>query len=640
MAVKAPVVTHTELQLPIHGPEHSAPPVPAVSAEPEANNQSESRPAFQIEEHPIDDVRPIKVGVIGAGLSGITAGILLPAKLPGLDLRIYDKNADLGGTWFENTYPGVRCDIPAHVYQSNFEPNTKWTEEFAQGHEIREYWQGVARKYDVYQYVRAQHKVERAEWVGERGKWRVTVRELREDKLYEEELDILLNAIGHFNVWKLPDYPGIDTFKGPLFHSSNWNHDVDLTGKRVALIGNGASGLQVLPSIQPIASHVDHYARNRTWIADSFGSVGVRRLEPNIIPQEQIDSFNDPDTYLAYRKSVEQGYFSRFGAIFRNSPLNANLRETWSRLMLSRIKEKPDLADKIIPEFPPNCRRPTPGPGYLEALTKPNVEYIQTHISHFTETSIVTKDGTARPVDIVICSTGANVDHSPPFPIIANGLDLRTAWKHDGHFGFPYNYLGVATPGFPNLLWIGGPNATGHGGSVPNSIENQIVYIAKMIRKFRAQGIKAFAPSKAATDDFLAYSDAFFPRTVWTENCSSWYNGGRPGARIHGLFPASAASLNYIRRDPRWEDFEYEYVSPSGNRFAWVGNGWTRREVQEAEDLTPHLKKPQDIDLRTYLETRLDDIMQDIQSPTVYSTLSISVDELQAKGGIPRLRYA
>ncbi|KAL4796343.1 hypothetical protein BDV19DRAFT_388479 [Aspergillus venezuelensis] len=615
--VKSAVITQTELPLPLQTP----PTEPQVSlpqtqiplaTEPQPKfelgykNNNVSRPAFQIEEHPIDQVRPIKVGVIGGGLSGITAGVLLPAKLPGLDLRIYDKNADLGGTWFENTYPGVRCDIPAHVYQSNFSPNTKWTEEFAQGAEIRDYWQSVAKKYDVYKYVRAQHKVKRAEWIGEKGKWRVSVRDLKSDTVYEEELDVLLNAIGHFNAWKLPEYPGIETFKGPLFHSSNWDHGVDISGKRVALIGNGASGLQVLPSIQPIAERVDHYARNRTWIADSFGTVGVRRLEPNYIPQEQIDSFDDEDTYLAYRKSVESGYFSRFGAIFKDSPINANLREQWTELMLQRVKGKPELAEKIIPEFPPNCRRPTPGPGYLEALTKPNVEYIQTHISHFTPSSIVTKDGIERQVDIVICSTGANVDHAPPFPIIANGLNLQSAWKHDGYFGFPYNYLGVATPGFPNLLWIGGPNATGHGGSVPNSIENQIVYIAKIIRKVRAQGIKSFAPSKAATDDFIEYADNFFPRTVWTENCSSWYNGGRPGARIHGLFPGSAASLNYIRRDPRWEDFKWEYNSESGNRFAWFGNGWTTREKTEGADLTGHLRRPGDIDLRTYLESWVD----------------------------------
>ncbi|KAK1148848.1 hypothetical protein N8T08_008733 [Aspergillus melleus] len=608
-AVKGPVVATTTLPL-SHGNTAAFSPR-IVEPTPTTKPTPQSRPAFEIEEHPIDQVRPIKVGVIGAGLAGVNAGILLPAKLPGLDLRIYDKNADVGGTWFENTYPGVRCDIPAHVYQSGFSPNTHWTEEFAQGAEIRNYWQSVARKYDVYKYLRFQQRVEKAEWIPQLGKWHVTLRSLKEDKTYVEELDVVINAIGHFNAWQLPNYEGIDQFEGPLFHSSNWQHDVELNGKRIALIGNGASGLQVLPSIQPIAEHVDHYARNRTWVADSFGTTGVRRLEPNLFTPEQLESFKDSGKYNEYRKSIEQGYFSRFGAVFKNSAENQELREKWTQLMLGRIGEKPELGDKLIPEFPPNCRRPTPGPGYLEALTKANVSYIQAPIQRFTPTGIVTADGEERPVDVVICATGANVDHAPPFSVIADGIDLKTAWKHDGLWGFPYNYLGVATPGFPNLLWIGGPHSTGHGGSVPNSLENQITYIAKVLRKLRNQGIKAIAPSKAATDDFVEYCDTFYPRTVWTgnddstpgqKNCRSWYNGGRPGGRIHGLFPGSAASLNYLRRDPRWEDWEYEYTNPSGNRFAYFGNGWRTREKTEGADLTPHVVRPEEIDLRTYME--------------------------------------
>ncbi|KAL1998000.1 hypothetical protein VTN02DRAFT_225 [Thermoascus thermophilus] len=583
-----------------------------VREEPAAEKQASARPSFELEEHPIDQVRDITVGVIGAGLSGVIAGVLLPAKVPGLDLRIYDKNADVGGTWFENTYPGVRCDIPAHVYQSGFAPNTQWTEEFAQGHEIREYWQGVARKYDVYRYLRPRQKVERAEWLPEEAQWKLTLRDLGDDgRIYEEKLDILVSAIGHFNAWKLPDYPGIDSYRGVLFHSSNWNHDFDPRGKRIALIGNGASGLQVLPSIQPLAGHVDHYARNRTWIVDSFGVTGIRRLEPNYFTPEQRESFRDPQKYLEYRRSVERGYFQRFGAIFKDSPENRALREKWTALMLSRIQDRPELADQIIPDFPPNCRRPTPGPGYLEALTKDNVRLIQTPIARFTETGIVTVDGVERAVDAVICATGANVDFAPPFSIVAHGVDLKTAWKPDGHFGFPYSYLGVATPGFPNLLWLGGPYASGYSGTVPNSVENQATYIAKVIRKFRAQGIRTMAPSRQATDDFVAYSDRFYPRTVWTanddasstsRNCSSWYNGGRPGGRVHGLFPGSASHVNHVRRDPRWEDWEYTYTNPSGNRFAYFGNGWTARELVEDADLTPHLKLPEEIDLRSYLE--------------------------------------
>lgn len=398
-----------------------------------------------------------------------------------------------------------------------------------------------------------------------------------------------------------------------LFHSSNWNHDVDLHGKRIALIGNGASGLQVLPSIQPIAAHVDHYARNRTWVVEAFGPGGIRRLEPNYFSDEQKEAFKDPKTYLEYRKKVEAGFFSRFGVIFKNSPENNALREKWTNLMKERVKDKPELADQIIPDFPPNCRRPTPGPGYLEALTKPNVSYITTRIQRFTEKGIVTVDGVEREVDVVICATGANVDFAPPFPIVAHGVNLQEAWKPGGKYGFPYLYLGMAAPGFPNLAWVGGPYSSGYSGTVPNSFENQVTYIAKVIRKLRSQGIATLAPTFAATDDFVEYCDRFYPRTVWTgnddsskdsKNCSSWYNGGRPGGRVHGLFPGSAATANYIRRDPRWEDFEYTYTNPSGNRFAWFGNGWREREKQpEGEvDLTPHLKIESEIDLRTHCE--------------------------------------
>lgn len=402
----------------------------------------------------------------------------------------------------------------------------------------------------------------------------------------------------------MPDYDGINNYKGSLFHSSNWDHTVDLKGKRIALIGNGASGLQVLPSIEPIASHIDHYARNPTWIADSFssGNTGVRRLEPNSFSAAQLESFRDPHEYLKYRTEVERGYFQRFGAIFKDTPANRELREKWTGIMLNRIAGKPELEDKILPDFPPNCRRPTPGPGYLEALTKDHVDYIQTRIQRFTETGIVTEDGVERKADITICATGANVDHAPPFSIIANGIDLKFAWKKDGAFGFPYTYLGFATPGFPNLLWLGGPYASGHSGTVPNSLENQVTYIAKVIRKLRSQGIKSIVPSKQATDDFVEYCDSFYPRTVWSANCRSWYNGGIPGSRIHGLFPGSAAHANYIRRDPRWEDWEYTYVNPSGNRFAYFGNGWTSRELEPNANLTPHLRLPQEVDLKSWME--------------------------------------
>lgn len=227
--------------------------------------------------------------------------------------------------------------------------------------------------------------------------------------------------------------------------------------------------------------------------------------------------------------------------------------EKLSNIMRSRLEAngKPEFAEMLIPDFPPHCRRLTPGPGYLECLTKDNVELIMTPITHFTETGIVTEDGTERPVDAVICSTGANTDCAPPVPIVAGDFDLAKDWKIDGKFGFPYSYLGVAVPGFPNLAFVLGPNPAGPTGTLVNSAETQISYIAKMLRKMSQQGIKSMAPSREATDEFIEYCDAFFPRTNLTKKCSSWSNSGIPGARIHGHWPGSAAHLNIVRREPR-----------------------------------------------------------------------------------------
>ncbi|PYH47145.1 flavin-containing monooxygenase [Aspergillus saccharolyticus JOP 1030-1] len=505
-----------------------------------------ARPGFCIEEHLGDQPREVRVGIVGVGLSGITAGILLPAKVPGIDLTILEKNEDV------NTYPGVRCDVPAHVYQSGFAPNNQWIEEFAQGAEIFQYWQGLARRFDVYKYLRLRHKVLRAEWQPDAAHWKVAIQDFRDNKIYDETFDIFIAAIGYLNTWRIPNFKGKDQFQGAIFHSSNWNHSVCLDGKRVALIGNGASGIQILPEIQPVAAKVDHYARSRTWIVHPPDIEGG--WQRAIFGAEELESFRDPQVYLKYRKEKEAEFFRGFATCFQDSPENDFLRQMWTASMLERVEHNAALLSDLIPDFPPCCRRPTSGPGYLEALLKPNVELIRSGIDCLTR----------------------------------EGIRTLTGWSASyGLYGFPYTYLGVATPGFPNALWLGGPHV--------------ITYIAKIIRKFRGQGIRTFVPAKDAADDFLEYCHAFFPRTVWTgnddstpgkANCRSWMTGGRPNGFVHGLFPGSASLANYVRRDPRREDWEYTYTNPSGNRFAYLGNGWTTREMQPDADLTPHLKQP------------------------------------------------
>lgn len=549
----------------------------------------------------IDEPRRLRVAVIGAGLAGITAGVLLPAKVPNIDLTIFDKNNDVSGTWLENVYPGVRCDIPAHVYQSTFSPNTQWTEKFAQGHEIREYWQSVARKYDVYKYLRLRTKIEAVNWDNVEKHWKVKSRNLESDEVSVTAFDFVLPAIGRFNAWRLPSYPGIDTYRGHLRHTSNYDPSYDATSKRIAIIGNGASGIQLLPNLQPIAAHIDHYARNRTWIAGSWAG-DERTFAPQPYSEEERLSFQDIQTYISFRKDMEDKYWRRFRGSIKDSPENIGLREQFIEIMRQRLKNKPQYLDLMVPDFSPNCRRLTPGPGYLEALAEDNVEFIQDPIQRFTENGIVTADGQEREVDAVFCATGANVDMVPTFSIEANGVDLSKAWRPDGEIGWPKTYLGLAAPTFPNLLFIAGPHGTGPSGTVPHSIEIQLTYYAKLLRKVASQGIQTITPSEKATNDFVAYSDAFFDTTVFRDGCSSWANGGRPGARIHGHWPGSAAHVTIVRKEPRWEDWEYEYVRGEKNRFAYLGLGWTKQEMQEGSDMTGYLRDPEQIDLRNLHE--------------------------------------
>lgn len=241
--------------------------------------------------------------------------------------------------------------------------------------------------------------------------------------------------------------------------------------------GNGASGLQVVPQIASVAKHLDHYARNPTWVASSFGGE-ERKLVP-FTPTE-LESFQDDSTYYAFRKKLESSFFRRFGVLFKGSAANAHLREEIEASTKQRLKNSPKLLNpstgspSIFPTFSPACRRLTPGPGYLEALSQENVDYIRTPIERFTKTGIVTVDGVEREVDAVVCSTGADVSFAPPFSLVARGVDLNEAWRPGGSIGYPRTYLGIAAPGFPNFFQVGGPLATGHAGTIPHSIENQV----------------------------------------------------------------------------------------------------------------------------------------------------------------------
>jgi hypothetical protein len=212
----------------------------------------------------------------------------------------------------------------------------------------------------------------------------------------------------------------------------------------------------------------------------------------------------------------------------------------------------------------------------------------------------------------VVCSTGHDITFSSQFPVLCRGKDLQSSWRPGGSPGFPDSYLGMAAPGFPNFLTLVGPNSTGPAGTLCHSVEIQVTYCAKVLRKAVTQGIRSLEPTQAATDDFRAYCESFFPRTVMSEDCSSWYNGGIKGGRIHGIWPGSGGHVAIVRQEPRWEDFKFTYHNAQQNRFGWLGNGWTAKDVltsgpgdDYSVDLTPWLRPEaldHAVDLRGYHE--------------------------------------
>ncbi|KAJ4580211.1 hypothetical protein HRR83_003159 [Exophiala dermatitidis] len=534
-------------------------------------------PRSWLEDRCIDDLRPMRVVVIGAGISGILASIRLPQRIPHLSLQIYEKNADIGGTWFENRYPGCACDIPAHTYQATFEPNHEWSQFYATAQEIHQYWRKVAAKYDSMKYIKLNHKIIAATWNPEQSKWVVQVENVETGEHFEDVCDVVVSATGALNAWKWPQIPGLLDFKGDLLHSAQWDPKFDWTDKRLAVIGNGSSGIQIVPAVLAKSAHIDHYIRGRTWLSPTFAREKVDQMGKGLdnfsFSPEDIKRFKeDPDFYEKFRKDIELELQSVHAVTIKGSPEQLGALEVFTENMKRRLAGKPDLADSLMPSFPPVCRRLTPGPGYLEALTDPKVDVITTGIREVVHDGIITTDGHHHPVDAIICATGFDTSFCPRFPVInKNGLSLAEKWKQ-----VPSTYLSLATDDFPNYFFSLGPNSALGSGNLLLLIEKVIDYITFCVGKMQRENIRSMAPRVDAVKGFVEYCDQYFQTTVFSLDCRSWYKGGTSDGRVSALWPGSSLHSMKALAHPRWEDFVYEYVND--NPMGWIGNGWTVEE--------------------------------------------------------------
>ncbi|KAF2110790.1 hypothetical protein BDV96DRAFT_500768 [Lophiotrema nucula] len=557
-------------------------------------------PDLAVPDVPQCSPQPIRIIHVGMGASGLLAAHKARKFLTNYTLTCYEKNDTIGGTWYENRYPGCACDIPAHTYTFPFERNPEWSGYYSYAPEIQDYMMRFYKKHDLEPFVVLGTKVVAATWDEMTGKWSVEL-ERTDGTRFTDTANILINGSGVLTKWKWPDIAGLHDFKGVLAHSANWPQDLDWSGKRVAVIGTGSSSIQMVPKIAETAQHLTVFMRNCTYIAPQFGSsISNKDADPDAMdPQaagkhqytekEKQRFRDDPVYHLKYCTEVEKAIVGGWDMFYRGSELNLAAKAHMQKSMAERLGDRDDLKKHFIPSWSPGCRRLTPGEGYLEALLRPNVTSVfGNEITHITPTGPVTADGQLHEVDILACATGFNVQYFPHFPIKGIGGEVMQDATE------PNIYASIATPGFPNYFVINGPRGNwGQGCALP-SHEVQMEYILQVARHMQEDRIKSVQPKQNVTDQLNAYMDAWHKKhSIWQEDCKSWYKANTKDGRVY-IWPGSLLHhLKFLKR-PRWEHYDIEYEDQD-NIFQFLGDGRTIGQVKYGKDApVPYIRNDED----------------------------------------------
>ncbi|KAF8902333.1 monooxygenase [Gymnopilus junonius] len=531
--------------------------------------------------NPIHEERRLKVICIGAGASGLLLAYKLQRSFEKFDLIVYEKNEGVSGTWYENRYPGCACDIPAHIYTWSFEPSTSWSSVYAGSGEVNQYFENFAQKYNLHKYCKLKHLVSKAVWNEGEGRWEVQVINMATGETIHDSCDILVNAGGVLNAWQWPKIPGLEKYKKKLLHTANWDASVDLNGKHVGLIGNGSSGIQVLPAIHSQARKITTFFREPTWVSP------VQGVGQHIYTAEERRVFEtDPAALLKYRKQLETDINGIFPMFTANSVNQQVAYDHMVTLMKTRLQNE-RLEKLVIPKWAVGCRRITPGVNYLETLGSEKVDVVFGGIQRITENGCISDDGKEYPVDVLICATGFETSYRPRFPVIgSNGNSLSEAWAEESK-----SYLGMAAHGFPNYFMFVGPNSPIGNGTVLVAIEAQADYMLKMMDRWQTETIHSFSPKKEAVEDFVEWKDEYMKGTVWQEECRSWYKRNSVSGKVTALWPGSTMHYLEALAEPRYDDWDIKY---DGNRFAFLGNGSSQTEKDPTADWAYYIKNEDD----------------------------------------------
>jgi cation diffusion facilitator CzcD-associated flavoprotein CzcO len=454
---------------------------------------------------PVDTtVRDVNVAIVGTGFSGLGMAIRLLHDGEA-DFLVFERADSIGGTWRDNSYPGCACDVVANLYSFDFAPNKRWKSNFGTRDELVSYLSECSARFGVDPYIRFDHEVRSAHWDEVVQRWRI------ETSQGTYTARVFISAMGYLSDPNIPDLPGLATFQGPTFHSSRWNHDVDLEGKRVAVIGTGASAIQFVPAIQPIVGRLDLYQRTPPWVAHKpeKANTGVGGWMLRHLPG-----------YQRFRRN-----FNKWGReiliVFMSHPKLMGKVQKMASDHLERHVTDPVLREKLRPDYVIGCKRMLFSNTYYQAITRPSVDVITSGIREVRADAIVTEDGTVHPADVIVFGTGFRATNRPAAQRIwgRDGQRLADAWR-DGMSA----YLGTAVSGFPNLFLLLGPNtALGHSSMTLMS-EAQINYVGDFVRKLRRQHLGSVDVKVEVQQSFVDRVQGYARKTVWnTGGCSSWY---------------------------------------------------------------------------------------------------------------------
>ncbi|GAA5317653.1 MAG: NAD(P)/FAD-dependent oxidoreductase [Candidatus Pelagadaptatus aseana] len=457
-------------------------------------------------------------------------------------VTIFEKKDKIGGTWRENTYPGVACDVPAHMYTYSFEPNPEWSNRFAYGHEIFDYFQRVSDKYGITNTINYNEEV--TESVYDNGCWH-----LQTSKGQMLTVDFVFNCTGILHKPAFPDIKGINSFKGDMFHTAQWDHSVELKGKRIGIIGTGSTATQVIPRlINTEGTEVSVFQRTPQWI--------IPFPQKDYSDKDKQRVRNNPMLAPLLHKFYSKGFRELFSKLVTGSKAQQAMISRLAKWNLKRSIKDKTLRQKLTPEYQVGCKRLIINNDFYPAIQKDNAHLVTESIDQITAKGIQTKDGKLHELDILVLSTGFDpFAFMRPMNLIGrDGLDINQVWQNKA-----VSYKSILLPGFPNFFLMLGPNTPIGNNSVISMSETQADYAMQLIEDWRHQQFDAVEPTEEAVKAFMAYIKKGMPNTVWVTGCNSWYLDADGDA---ASWPYSWEQWITDMKTPDYADLQQHRVKP------------------------------------------------------------------------------